>query len=92
MDLFFEIVIIFVSIGFCGLIGALCGRTREKEMLGAIAGALLGPIGWILILLAYPPKNKDIHYPASRRAPKYRGPAQVAKEAAWKKAQYDEYN
>ena len=92
MDLFFYIVIILVSIGFCGLIGAFCGRTREKEMLGAIAGALLGPLGWILILLAYPAKNTDIPYPASPRAPKYRGPAQVAKEAAWKKAQYDEQN
>lgn len=90
MDLLFDIVIILVSIGFCGLIGAFCGRTREKEMLGAIAGALLGPIGWILILLAYPAKNTDIPNRTNPRILKYRSPAQVAKEAAWKKAQYDE--
>ncbi len=37
-----------------GLVGALCGRTRGKEGLGLLAGALLGPIGWLIILLAYP--------------------------------------
>ena len=36
------------------LVGALCGRTRGKEAVGLAAGALLGPIGWILVLLAFP--------------------------------------
>ena len=90
MELLFYIVVFIVSIGFCGLVGAFCGRTREKEMLGAVVGALLGPIGWILILLAYPAKNSEASHTINPKIQKYRSPSQVAKEAAWKKAQYDE--
>jgi hypothetical protein len=37
---------------FCGLVGALCGKSKGQPGIGFILGALLGPIGWILSLLS----------------------------------------
>lgn len=34
----------------CGGVGLLAGRARGQEMGGLVIGALLGPIGWLLIL------------------------------------------
>jgi hypothetical protein len=35
----------------CGMAGAFIGYTRGRAGLGFILGALLGPIGWIIVLL-----------------------------------------
>ena len=37
---------------FCGLVGALCGKYKGQPFLGFIIGLLLGPIGWLIILLS----------------------------------------
>ena len=80
------LITLFVTLAICGLIGALCGQTRDKTGLGLLAGLFLGPIGWLLILLAYP-----VQAPAAPLAPSrqphlgYRRP-RSPKDAAWEKA------
>lgn len=75
-----------LSLALCGLVGALCGRTRGKEGTGLLAGLFLGPIGWLLILLAYPVQAPSAP-PAPSRLPNlgYRRPL-TPKDAAWEKA------
>lgn len=38
----------------CGAIGALIGRYRGRWLAGLLWGALLGPIGWVVIALSRP--------------------------------------
>ncbi len=33
------------------LVGILCGRERGRENLGALLGFLLGPLGWIIVMV-----------------------------------------
>lgn len=42
-------VLIFASIA--GAIGAVIGRSRGRERDGLVLGFLLGPIGWVLVLM-----------------------------------------
>lgn len=48
MDFIFLLVIIAP---ICGLIGAFCGKFKDRTGLGFALGFFLGPIGWILVLL-----------------------------------------
>jgi hypothetical protein len=37
-----------------GLFGAFLGSFRNRKLLGALLGALLGPVGWLLLFLIQP--------------------------------------
>jgi len=43
---------IFVGIPISGFIGCLIGATKNRKGAGLLAGLLLGPIGWIIMLFA----------------------------------------
>lgn len=40
-----------LGLALCSLIGAAFGRKKGREGAGALFGALLGPVGWALILI-----------------------------------------
>jgi hypothetical protein len=48
-DFFFLFVIVGAVV--CGLVGAVIGNTRKMAWPGWWCGFLLGPIGWIIVLL-----------------------------------------
>lgn len=47
-----DTVVQWLSVGLGGLIGWLIGSRKDMPIIGAGAGALLGPIGWLLIGLS----------------------------------------
>ena len=73
-----------------GLVGALCGRTRGKEGLGLLAGLFLGPLGWLLILLAYPVPPAPVAFTPTSTMPRFPGRPLSEKDAAWEKARLSE--
>ena len=44
-------VIAFFWILLCGLVGGLLGKSRGRTAAGALFGAFLGPIGWLITVL-----------------------------------------
>lgn len=44
------LILIWVIVG--GLVGSLAGRARGRESEGVKLGAVLGPIGWLIMLCA----------------------------------------
>jgi hypothetical protein len=50
-------------------VGALLGHWRGRMGEGIAWAALLGPIGWIVILVRPPPKARPLPDPRSRRRP-----------------------
>ena len=57
IDLLTLTILLFGSL-VCGVIGLLIGRSVEKGGLGFLLGLVLGPIGWIIVLLL-PRNDKD---------------------------------
>jgi hypothetical protein len=45
------VIILIVGAVICGIVGALLGGTVNKRVTGWWLGFLLGPIGWIIVLL-----------------------------------------
>jgi hypothetical protein len=42
---------VFISLAVYGVCGWLLGRFKERPLAGAVLGVLLGPIGWLILLL-----------------------------------------
>jgi len=86
--------LIFLVVGciITGAIGAYVGRTKGRQTEGMLFGILLGPLGWIIVLLM--PENKSSHpsgLPADylrKREAMNRNPSGPRKAAdeAWNKA------
>jgi len=82
-------VMLLTWLTLAALVGLYCGRTREKAREGLLLGLLLGPIGWLLILLAYPIPPPPAPGTPARRPRQYSFPknaTQATKDAAWEKA------
>jgi len=44
------VALVFVVAGVGGAVGGVIGASRNNQIIGVVLGALLGPIGWILVL------------------------------------------
>ena len=53
-----ELLNIFVGALILGLIGAVIGNTRGRADAGFLLGFLLGPLGWLIVLLGPNPKKE----------------------------------
>lgn len=51
-------IIIWVIVG--GLVGYLCGQSKGRESEGLMLGAVLGPIGWLVMLCAQDKRQRCI--------------------------------
>lgn len=90
-----ELIILLIAAFIMGFIGYHIGKTKGRGSLGVVLGLILGPIGWIIVLLMPAvSKGDDALSPEflARRAARQgrygnKTPAQQAKEDAWRKAQ-----
>ncbi len=54
-------IVILTGVVLGGLIGALLGRYRGRPLAGLVLGALLGIIGWCIVLLGPDRRRKCPH-------------------------------
>lgn len=84
-----SILIVIVGAVLAALIGAAIGKPRGVTGIGAVAGLLLGPIGWLGVWLCYPARDKSEGVIARTT---FRTPDQAAKDRAWRSAVQGEEN
>ena len=54
LDLAWQLGIVAGVVLACAVFGAFLGSLRNRKALGAVLGALLGPVGWLLLFLVRP--------------------------------------
>lgn len=67
-----------LAVGILGGIGYFIGDNRGRGPLGFLLGVLLGPIGWVIVLLLSPEVGSNVAASAPRQCPECFGKVPAA--------------